>query len=195
MAALLYALPAVVLAGALMLLVKFDREVFYEPLVRDSSPTQNSGPIDAPSYTRSTIHFPAKDGTRLEAWLYRPKVCYATRPAPQLTDHSVCGANKPRSYATVTGEACVHQGVHRAPVVILGHGIGGQKDMALHAFADRFASNGLAAVIFDYRTFGGSDGEPRHWVSPKRHLEDWSSTIDYVQAPALPSCHSNCTAT
>ena len=69
----------------------------------------------------------------------------------------------------------------RAPVVILGHGIGGQKDMALHGFADRFASNGLAAVIFDYRTFGGSDGEPRHWVSPKRHLEDWTSTIEYVQ--------------
>ena len=65
--------------------------------------------------------------------------------------------------------------------MILGHGIGGQKDMALHGFADRFASNGLAAVIFDYRTFGGSDGEPRHWVSPKRHLEDWTSTIQYVQ--------------
>ena len=73
------------------------------------------------------------------------------------------------------------QGTSRAPVVILGHGIGGQKDMALHGFADRFASNGLAAVIFDYRTFGGSDGEPRHWVSPKRHLEDWTSTIQYVQ--------------
>ena len=53
--------------------------------------------------------------------------------------------------------------------------------MALHGFADRFASNGLAAVIFDYRTFGGSDGEPRHWVSPKRHLEDWTSTIHHVQ--------------
>ena len=65
--------------------------------------------------------------------------------------------------------------------MILGHGIGGQKDMALHGFADRFASSGLAAVIFDYRTFGGSDGEPRHWVSPKRHLEDWTSTIQYVQ--------------
>jgi alpha/beta superfamily hydrolase len=74
------------------------------------------------------------------------------------------------------------QAVARAPVVVMGHGIGGQKDMALHGFADRFASAGIAAVIFDYRTFGGSDGEPRHWVSPKRHLEDWDAAIKHVQA-------------
>ena len=75
MAMLLVALPALVLAGAAaLIMVPWDKEVIYEPLVRDPSPTQNSGPIDAPSYTRSTIHFPAKDGTRLEAWLYRPKV-------------------------------------------------------------------------------------------------------------------------
>lgn len=74
------------------------------------------------------------------------------------------------------------QGVARAPVVIMGHGIGGQKDMALHGFANRFASAGIAAVIFDYRTFGGSDGEPRHWVSPTRHLEDWDAAIKHVQA-------------
>ena len=72
---LLVAIPALVLAGAAALvMVPWDKEVIYEPLVRDPSPTQNSGPINAPSYKRSTIHFPAKDGTRLEAWLYRPKV-------------------------------------------------------------------------------------------------------------------------
>ena len=75
MAMLLVALPALVLAGAAaLIMVPWDKEVLYEPLVRDPSPTQNSGPIDAPRYMRSTIHFPAKDGTRLEAWLYRPKV-------------------------------------------------------------------------------------------------------------------------
>lgn len=74
MAALLFALPALALAGAALVLVPWDKEVIYEPLVRDTSPTQNSGPIDAAAYTRATIHFPAKDGTRLEAWFYRPKV-------------------------------------------------------------------------------------------------------------------------
>ncbi len=74
MAALLFALPALALAAAALILVPWDKEVIYDPLVRIRSPTQNSGPIDASGYTRSTIHFPAKDGTRLEAWFYRPKV-------------------------------------------------------------------------------------------------------------------------
>lgn len=57
---------------------------------------------------------------------------------------------------------------------------GAQKDMCLAAYGERFAAAGLASFIFDYRTFGGSDGEPRHWVSPKRHIADWQSAITYV---------------
>jgi hypothetical protein len=44
------------------------------------------------------------------------------------------------------------------------------------------AQAGIAAVVFDYRTFGGSDGEPRHWVSVTRHLQDYAAVIDHVQA-------------
>lgn len=57
---------------------------------------------------------------------------------------------------------------------------GAQKDFGLAAYGERFAAGGLASFIFDYRTFGGSEGEPRHWVSPKRHLQDWQSAYDYV---------------
>jgi pimeloyl-ACP methyl ester carboxylesterase len=60
------------------------------------------------------------------------------------------------------------------------HPAGAQKDFGLAAYGERFAAGGLASLIFDYRTFGGSEGEPRHWVSPKRHLEDWQSAYDYV---------------
>jgi len=31
-----------------------------------------------------------------------------------------------------------------------------------------------------HRGFGGSDGEPRHWVSPTRHLQDWEAAFDFV---------------
>jgi alpha/beta superfamily hydrolase len=67
------------------------------------------------------------------------------------------------------------------------HGIAGQKDMGLQPFAEAFAGAGLAVLLFDYRCFGGSDGEPRNWVSPFRHLQDWSAALDYVRvrAPAL----------
>lgn len=63
----------------------------------------------------------------------------------------------------------------------MGHGIGCQKDMGLDVYATGFAEAGLAAVAFDYRTFGGSDGEPRHWVSPARHIEDIEAVVRHVQ--------------
>lgn len=59
--------------------------------------------------------------------------------------------------------------------------MGAQKDMGLDAYAQAFAAAGLAAFVFDYRTFGGSNGEPRQWVSPSRHVEDWHAAVKYVQ--------------
>ncbi len=58
--------------------------------------------------------------------------------------------------------------------------------MGLHPFAEVFAQRGLAVLIFDYRNFGGSDGEPRNWVSTKRHLEDWEAALDYVRVRTAP---------
>lgn len=75
----------------------------------------------------------------------------------------------------------------RPPVVVAAHGIAGQKDMGLEPFAELFASKGLAVLLFDYRNFGGSEGEPRNWVSPKRHLQDWDAALDYVRVCILPS--------
>jgi hypothetical protein len=31
------------------------------------------------------------------------------------------------------------------------------------------------------RGFGGSGGLPRHWVSPKRHIQDWHAVVSHVQ--------------
>jgi len=39
----------------------------------------------------------------------------------------------------------------------------------------------MAVVLFDYRCFGGSEGLPRHWVSPRRHLQDWEAVVRHVQ--------------
>jgi len=37
-------------------------------------------------------------------------------------------------------------------------------------------------MIFDYRNFGGSDGEPRNLISPTRHVQDWESAFKYAQS-------------
>ena len=68
-------------------------------------------------------------------------------------------------------------GVVRPPVVIMAHGFGAERTFGLPAFAERFAAAGLATLLFDYRGFGGSDGQPRNLISPRRHVQDWKAAI------------------
>jgi len=70
----------------------------------------------------------------------------------------------------------------RPPIVVMAHGFGAQREMRLADFAERFAACGLAALVFDYRCFGDSDGEPRNLIDPRRHLEDWHAAIAHVRA-------------
>src|SRR2546425_9517610 len=49
----------------------------------------------------------------------------------------------------------------RVPAVAMAHGLGAVKEMYLEPFARRFAEAGIAALVFDYRSFGASGGEPR----------------------------------
>lgn len=63
------------------------------------------------------------------------------------------------------------------PCVVIGHGFAGVKEARLDAFAERFASAGLACLVFDYRHFGGSGGEPRQLVDVRRQRQDWAATI------------------
>ena len=72
-------------------------------------------------------------------------------------------------------------GVEAAPVVILGHGVGGTREMRLDAFAERFAQAGFAALAFTYRHFGDSGGTPRQLLSIKRQLADWDAAIAHVK--------------
>jgi len=72
----------------------------------------------------------------------------------------------------------------RPPVVVMAHGFGAERTFRLPAFAERFVARGLAVFLFDYRGFGASDGAPRQWVSPRRHLEDWLAAVEHVKGLA-----------
>ena len=85
-----------------------------------------------------------------------------------------------------SGERCVGTlwrptGVAKPPLVLMAHGFAALRSFRLPAFAERFAQAGVAAYAFDYRTFGDSSGQPRHWVSPKRHLQDWTAALAHVR--------------
>lgn len=48
----------------------------------------------------------------------------------------------------------------------MAHGFGLLRQFKLPAVAERFAERGLAVLVFDYRSLGESDGEPRNVVLP-----------------------------
>ena len=72
-------------------------------------------------------------------------------------------------------------GTEKPPVVLMAHGFAGQRDFGLEPYAEHFAKQGMAVFLFDYRNFGGSEGEPRNLVHPWRHLEDWRAAISHVR--------------
>ncbi|ULQ46894.1 alpha/beta fold hydrolase [Flagellatimonas centrodinii] len=72
--------------------------------------------------------------------------------------------------------------VKRPPLIIMAHGFAAERGFRLPAFAERFVAIGFAVFLFDYRNFGGSEGEPRHWVDPWRHHEDWRAALAFMQA-------------
>jgi len=64
----------------------------------------------------------------------------------------------------------------------MGHGFGGTKDMGLESYAIHYQEAGFAVLIFDYRHFGESDGEPRQLIWIPYQLEDWSAAIKYARS-------------
>lgn len=68
------------------------------------------------------------------------------------------------------------------PCVILAHGLGATRELRLDAYATRFTEAGLAALVFDYRYWGASEGEPRGLIDLSDQLADWASAIAYARA-------------
>src|ERR671932_2708506 len=67
------------------------------------------------------------------------------------------------------------------PTVVMAHGFSAVKEMYLDRFAEVFAAAGLAALVFDNRNFGASDGEPRQEIDPWRQVRDYRDAITFAQ--------------
>src|SRR5262249_49356780 len=72
-------------------------------------------------------------------------------------------------------------GARPAPLVVMAHGLGGAPELRLEAYALRFRDAGIAAMIFDYRHYGASQGEPRELLSVRRQLEDFRAAIAFAK--------------
>jgi uncharacterized protein len=82
------------------------------------------------------------------------------------SDGAECGAWLYRP----TGDA-------RGSCVVMAHGFGATREARLDAYAERFTAAGHHALVFDYRHFGTSAGEPRQLISIRRQRTDWRAAL------------------
>jgi fermentation-respiration switch protein FrsA (DUF1100 family) len=66
------------------------------------------------------------------------------------------------------------------PTIVMAHGFSAVKEMYLDRFAEAFAGAGLAALVFDNRNFGASEGEPRQEIDPWQQIADYRDAISYA---------------
>ncbi|OBH30136.1 alpha/beta hydrolase [Mycobacterium sp. E342] len=76
-----------------------------------------------------------------------------------------------------------------APLLVMAHGLGGVRSMRLDAYAERFSAAGYACLVFDYRNFGDSEGEPRQLLDVGLQLADWAAAVTYART--LPGIDPN----
>jgi uncharacterized protein len=63
----------------------------------------------------------------------------------------------------------------------MAHGFGGTRDSGLLPFAEAYADAGLDVLLFDYRGFGDSTGEPRQLAWPPRQREDYRAAVEFAR--------------
>jgi fermentation-respiration switch protein FrsA (DUF1100 family) len=69
----------------------------------------------------------------------------------------------------------------KLPAVVMAHGFSALKEMDLDRYAEAFAGAGLAALVYDNRNMGSSDGEPRWEIDPVAQMRDYGHAITYAR--------------
>ncbi|MCB9944097.1 MAG: alpha/beta hydrolase [Geminicoccaceae bacterium] len=68
--------------------------------------------------------------------------------------------------------------------IVMAHGFSAVKEMYLDKFAEAFAKAGMAAIVFDNRNFGASDGDNRQHINPWTQVSDYRDAITYAETLA-----------
>ena len=67
-----------------------------------------------------------------------------------------------------------------APAIVMSHGFTAVKEQYLDRFAQRFAAEGFAVLVFDYRHLGASDGTPRGKINPRLQHDDIRAALTWI---------------
>jgi len=85
------------------------------------------------------------------------------------------------------GTACVAwlyrpTGATNPPIIVMAHGFAAIRALRLDAYATRFAEAGYAVLVFDYRGWGDSPGEPRRVLDIGAQQLDWRAAVAHARA-------------
>ncbi len=68
----------------------------------------------------------------------------------------------------------------KAPAIVMAHGLSAVKEMYLPNFAEKFVAAGFITLVFDYRYFGDSEGEPRAQMFANEQQDDYRNAISWL---------------
>ena len=67
------------------------------------------------------------------------------------------------------------------PCVVMAHGFSATRDDGLPAYAEAFCDAGFAVILFDYRHFGASTGQPRQLLDIGCQQDDYRAVVDWAR--------------
>lgn len=73
-------------------------------------------------------------------------------------------------------------GEENPPIIVMGHGFAAIRALRLDAYAARFADAGYAVLVFDYRGWGDSAGEPRRVLDIRAQHSDWRAAVAHARS-------------
>jgi len=82
---------------------------------------------------------------------------------------------------TVRGHLYTPDGTGPFPIVVMAGGWCYVKELVQPSYAEAFVEAGCAALVFDYRRFGDSDGSPRQHLDPNDQIEDYRNAISFAE--------------
>ncbi|THJ30667.1 alpha/beta hydrolase [Lampropedia aestuarii] len=81
----------------------------------------------------------------------------------------------------IRGTLYLPESTKKIPAVALAHGWAMVAGGDLEDYALQVATRGIAALSFDYRNLGKSDGKPRQHLDPHRQVEDFKAAISFLR--------------
>ena len=66
------------------------------------------------------------------------------------------------------------------PAIVIVGPKGSVKEQTQSIYAKKLAERGFVTLAFDHRTYGESEGEPRHYENPYMKIEDAKTAVSYI---------------